>query len=133
MQLARLDIDIPRQNIVEDDVLNEIVAVIFFVVILLDRRKRDRKQVAVLGGRFVNAFDKYGKLRFHFAAKRLIRIAVADKYLVRVAGVKREKVASLADFGQIAARNDRCAVVHNADHTVDTIAHLMNDPLKKPV
>ena len=62
-----------------------------------------------------------------------IESVLAQKTSFGVAGVKRKKVASLADFGQIAARNDRCAVVHNADHTVDTIAHLVNDPLKKPV
>ena len=73
------------------------------------------------------------QIRVHLVAKRLIRIAVAHEHLVRVADVERKEIARFANFGEIAARDDRRAVIHDADHPVDTVSHLVDDSLEKPV
>ena len=44
-----------------------------------------------------------------------------------------KEIAGFTNFSQIAAGDNRSAVIYDTDHSVDTIPHLMNDTLEKPV
>ena len=92
MQLAGLDAYIARENVVENYVLHEVVAVILLVVILLDARKGDSENGGVLPRHFVRSFDKYRVIRLYVNAERLVGVTVADKDIVRIAELDREEV-----------------------------------------
>ena len=59
-QLARLEIDISGQDIVEDNILYKIGAIVLFIIILLDRRERNCKELSVLLSDLVAALYKNG-------------------------------------------------------------------------
>ena len=63
MQLARLKIDVAREDIIEDNVLDEIPAVIPLVVVLLYTRERYRDNARIFGRVLIAAFHKDGIIR----------------------------------------------------------------------
>ena len=130
MQLPCLDHNISRQHIVQHHVLDEVVPVVLFVVILLDVGKGDCHDACILGSVFVHALHEYGVIRRHPGAKGLVGVAVPDEDLVGVAQIQRNKLICGADLRQVAAGDDGCSIIHNANHSVNGIAHLVNQPLK---
>ena len=92
VQLTGLYADIARKHVIEDYVLDEVVAVILLIIVLLYARKGDSENGSVLACHFVGAFDKYGVVRLYMNAEGLVGIAVADEDIVRIAELDREEV-----------------------------------------
>ena len=130
MELPGLDIDVPGEDVVQDDILDEVVAVVLFVVVLLDAGQRHRKDAAVAGGHLVRALDEYGELRLGLRAERLVGVAVPDEDVLVFAHIQQQELAGLPDARQVAAGDDGGGIVHHADHPVDRIPHLMDDALE---
>ena len=130
VQFARLDIDIARQNVFQNDVFDEVVAVILFVVVLLDAGEGDGQNVAELGCDLVGSLHKDRVIRLGPGAERLVGVAVADKNIGVLVEVQHQIFVGFADSGQVAAGDGNRVAVHYADDTVDGVPHLMNDPLK---
>ena len=121
MQLARLEADIAGQDVVKDYILYEVVAVVFFVVVLLDAGQGDRDNARVLACGLVGAFHEYGVVRLYMYAEGLVSISVAYEYFA-------------APYPcEIAARDYSTVLVDNADNAVNCVLHLMDNALKKSV
>ena len=65
MKFSCLDNDVSGENIVEDNVLDEVVSVIFFVIVLLDVGECDSKYACVLCSSIVNALNKDRIIRLY--------------------------------------------------------------------
>ena len=133
VKLSRLQADVAREHVVQDYVLDEVVAVVLFVVVLLDARERYGDDARILPCRLVRALDEYRVVRLDMDTERLIGVAVADKHLVGVAKLDGEKFVSAAHSCEIAACDDGAVFVNNADNAVYCVLHLVDDALKKPV
>ena len=130
MQLAGLDRDIAREDVVEDDVLYEVVAVVFLVIVLLYARKGDSEDRRVLARHFVGALNEYRVIRLNVYTERLVGVTVADEDIVRVAELDREEIIRGADLRQLAARDNSRVLIDNADNSADGISHLVNYSLE---
>ena len=115
------------------NILDEIAAVILFIVVLLDAGERDAEHPAHLGGQIIGAGNEHRVFGFHLGAKGLVGDAIADKQFVIFAQFRRQKIVRLANLGQIAAGNDGRAFIDHANHTVNGIAHLINQALEQTV
>ena len=58
MQLPGLDVDSAGQDIVQNYIFNEVIAVIFLIVVLLDAGEGDGQNRRVAGGHIIGALDK---------------------------------------------------------------------------
>ena len=47
--------------------------------------------------------------------------------------IQRNEFIGGADFRQIAASNNGCTIIHNADSRINGIPHLMDKPLKQSI
>ena len=133
VQLTRFQADIAGKDIIEDDVLYKVVSVILFIVVLLDAGKRDCDNACILCGRLVRALYEYCVIRLNMNAERLVGIAVADEYFVRIAKLDGEEVVSAAHSCEITAGNDGAVFIDNTDNAVYRILHLMNNTLEQSV
>lgn len=133
VQLARLEADIAGQDIVKDYILYEVVAVVLFVVVLLDAGQGDRDNARVLACGFVGAFHEYGVVRLYVYAEGLVSISVAYEYFVGIAKLYGEEVVAAPYPCEIAARDYSTVLVDNADNAVNCVLHLMDNALKKSV
>ena len=130
MHLPGLDIDITGQDVIQDHILDEVVAVVLFIIILLDAGQCHCQDPAVPGGHLVRALHKDCEFRLGLGAERLVGISVPNKLILVFAHIQHEILTGFANAGEIAAGNHRCGIIHNADHTVDGIPHLVDDALK---
>ena len=130
MQLARLYVNIAGQYVIENNVFDEVVSVIFFIVVLLYRSKGDSKYARVLCRNFVSTFYKYSVIGLHMRAERLVCIAVANENIMRIAEVERYEFVRSAHLSKLGAGNDRSGLVDNSDSAVDSFTHLMYHVLK---
>ena len=133
MQLPRLGKNIAGQNIIQNNILDEIAAVILFIVVLLDAGERDAEHPAHLGGQIIGAGNEHRVFGFHLGAKGFVGDAVAHKQFAVFPKIDRQKVVRLADLGQVAAGNDGGAFVDHADHTVNGVPHLIDQSLEQSV
>ena len=58
MQLPGLDVDVAGQDIVQNYIFNEVIAVIFLIVVLLDAGEGDGQNRRIAGGHIIGALDK---------------------------------------------------------------------------
>ena len=130
MQLPGFDINVPGEDVVQHHVLHKVIAVVLFVVILLNGGQGDGQKLGILGSAFVGPFHKHGVVRFDVGAKGLIGIAVPDKGVVGITQIQGDELIGQPHFGQVTARNDGSRLIHNADDPIDDIPHLVNDSLK---
>ena len=133
MQFLCLGKDIAGQDVVEHNVFNKIVAVIFFIIVLLDTGQGNCKDLCIPCSHLVTALDKNGIIRLDMRAKRLIGIAIADKHIVRLAKIDRIIISGRTDLGKFAAGNNRRIFINYTDHPVDRITHLVDNTLEKTV
>ena len=129
-QLTRLEIDIPRQDIVKDNVFDKVATVIFFVVILFDARERNRQQRGKLARLFVGTLHEQDVLRTRPGSKRLVGIAVLHKGFLQGKGFGGNRIGNLPNASQITAGNNGHSLIDNAYRAVNRLPHLMNDALK---
>ena len=125
MQLTRFDNNITGEYIVKDNIFDEIVAVIFLIIILLDAGHCDSKNIRIFRSVFIGALNEHGVIGCSADAERLIGVAVADEDVMRITQIQRHKLIGRADLGQVAARNNGCVLIHNADGGIHGIAHLV--------
>ena len=133
VQLACLEADFAREHVVQDYVLDEVVAVVLLVVVLLDTGERYRDNAGVLSGRLVGALHEYRIVRLNMDTKRLVGVSVADKHLVGVAQFNGEEIIPSAYSCEIAASDDGAVFVDYADNAVNCVLHLVDDTLEKSV
>ena len=133
VQLACLDDDIAGEHIVQHNVLDEVVAVVLLVVILLDVGKCDGKDARIFGGCFIRSLYEYRIIGLLVSAERLVGITVADEDVMCIAEIQRYKFICGADLGEVAAGDDCCVLVHDADGSVHGIAHLVYQSLEQSV
>ena len=74
MKLSCLQIDISGENVVENDVFDEVRAVVLLVVILLDARKGNAEQLSVLLSVLVGTLNKNSIVVLGAAAKGFVGI-----------------------------------------------------------
>ena len=130
MKLTGLNADIAGEYVIENDILDEIVAVVLFIVILLDAGKGDSEYGRVLACDFICTFNENRIVGLYVNAEGLICISVADKDIVGFTQLDSEEVVAGAYSGKLAAGYDCCVFVNNADNSADGITHLMNYALK---
>ena len=130
MHFPGLDIDVAGQDVVEDYILDEVVAVILLVIILLDAGQCHSQNAAVPGSHFVRALHKDRKLRLGLGTERLVGISIPHKQILIFPHVQHEIFTGLPDASEIAAGDNGSSIVHNADHTVDGIPHLVDNALE---
>jgi len=126
VKLTGFDNDIAGENVIEDYVLDEVVAVILFIIVLLDVGKSDSEDACVLSSSIVNALYKSSVIGLNTRAERLVCEAVADEDIVRIREIERNELVCCAYAGEIAAGDDSSCLVNYTDSSVDRITHLMN-------
>ena len=129
MQLTRLQIDVAREDIVQNQVLDEIIAVILLVIILLDDNERAGENGGVLRSLVVCTLDKNRRLGSGVRTEGTVAVAVVDKALALTDLLYGDVGGGLADLAEIAAGKDGAGRLDNAYGSVDGISHLMNDCL----
>ena len=134
VQLFGADVDISRQDIVGDDVLDEDRLVVLFLVIDLCLLKSDRGKDAHAARRGVMAIHKDGIIQPRAQpADGLICAEIGREDLIGIIAEAAVKIIELrADHGKLAARGNDSLIVHNADAPVGGILHLDDDALENP-
>lgn len=133
MQLSGLYSYIARQNVIQNDIFDKIVSVVFFVIVLLYAGKGDGNHRGVLGRRFVGSLHKYHIIGSHMNTEGFIGVAVLGIRVVSLVQLNREKLVGSAYFGKIAARHYGSVLVDHPDNAVDSVLHLMYHTLKQSV
>jgi len=130
MELSCLDMDISWEDVIEDNVFNEVVAVILLVVILLDARQSDSEDARIFRGDFVSPLNEHCIVRLHKSSEGLIGIAVAHKDIMRIAQIEGNELIGRPDLRQLRAGDDSSSLVNDAYRAVNGISHLVNYALK---
>ena len=99
MQLPGFDINIAGENVVQHHVLHKVIAVVLFVVILLNGGQGDGQKLGILGSAFVGSFYKHGVIRLDVGTERLIGIAVPDKGVVGITQIQGDELVGQPHFG----------------------------------
>ena len=115
MQLSGLHVHVAGQNVIENDVLDKVVAVVLLVVILLDAGQRDGQQPGIAAGDLVGAGHENGVVAFLVGAKGLKGIGIFDKAVFQVGTGEIAALKDVADLLQLAAGDDVALVVNHAD------------------
>ena len=132
MQLARLDIDVAREDIVEDNILDKGRFVVLFIVKRLDAVDRYRREPADALCKLVLAMDEDRVLKTRAAPGKGFVCHAADTYhIVGIRKFARRVLAHLADARKLRARNDGAGRIDHAHGAVNRVFHLQNDALKK--
>ena len=74
--------NVARQHVVKHYVLDEIVSVVFFVIILLYAGKSNGKYACILCCHLVCSLNENSIVRFHMSTEWLIGITVSNKNVV---------------------------------------------------
>ncbi len=130
VKLASLKIDIAREDVVEDNVLNEVSAIIFLVVELLNVAEGNRQNRHVSLSSLVIALDKDGILSRALAIERLISIAIHDEGRCRLEEVRGNTASDFANLVEVATSYNNRRFINYADCPADSVMHLVNDTLK---
>ena len=132
-QLAALQINVAGQDVIEDNVFDEIAAVILFIVILLDAVQRNSQKADIFCGFRVVAGDEHCVFRARAAAEGFICVVAGNKCSLRCNVFRRYGFRYFADLAELAARDNHGGLVDDADRAVNGITHLMNDALKQSI
>ena len=133
MQFPGLGINIAGQNIVQHHILDEIGLVELFIVILLDALQTDGQHGSKLFCRLVRPFHKDSVIVVLGTRKLVVSAAIAHEGIAGGQTLCRESLAHLADLAQLGTGNDRTGLVHDTNHTVHCVLHLVYHILEYPV
>ena len=133
MQLSGFNVNVAGQDVVQHNAFNEVVAVVLFIVVLLDAGKGNGEDGSVAGSHLVGAFHENGVIRLDVGPEGFVGVAVPDENVVGVAKIRRIVVTAGPDLRQIAAGDDGRRFIDHADHTVDGVPHLMDNALEKTI
>ena len=79
IQFTRLKVNIPRQNIIKNYVLNEVCAVILFIIVELNIRESNRDNRGILSRNYIVTLNKNGVLGTLCGTYRLKGVATENK------------------------------------------------------
>ena len=132
VQLLRADIDIARQNVVGDDILDEGSLVMLFLIVGLRAVERDVGHDAQTSGDLVVALGKHGVVKVGAPGnERLEGLFVDDDNGVRGAVELDNGLGPFFPDARGVAAGDHGAVgVDHADHAVGRLLHLDDHTLK---
>ena len=132
VQLAGLDINIARQDIIQNDILYEGSLVVLFVIQRLDIVDRNRNQRTDTARQFVLALYEYSVFQTRRTVTRcMISITAETNDLAGEAQLSDCFLPHFTDTRQIGTCYDRTACVNNADRTIHRILHLQNNRLEQ--
>ena len=130
VQFTCLNDDVPQQYVVQYYILDEVVAIVLFIVVLLDIEQGNCQNIGILRSSVVHALYKDRILRLCTRTKRLIGITVADKNIMYITEVEGNELIGRSHLCQVAASDDGRGVIDNANGCVNGIPHLVNQSLK---
>lgn len=131
-EFARLDSDIAGKYVVKNDVLDEVAPVEFLVVALLDVAQRHAADIRIFACKLIFAVNENSILGLHVRAERAVSAAVNDAVAVLRKNLRSVR-DNLAYFAELTAGDYGAGLINNADRSVNSVAHLMDDTLEKPV
>ena len=132
-QFTGLEVNITGQNVVKNNVLDEVAAVVFFIIILLDGGEGDGKNVCIAQSEIVGTLNKNSIFGVRMAAEGLVGITCGGE-AVRIGDLfGKNTLTNLAAAGKITAGNCDTRIINNTNGAVDCIAHLVNNSLEKSV
>ena len=132
-ELSRLDVDVTGQDVVQDDVLHEVAAVVFLVVELLDAAEGNGQDAGILLGEFIFPVDKDGVLMTHSGVEGQVGRTVEDDGIVRIENIGNQGLVLLPDALEFAAGDNGAGLIDDTDGAVDGVSHLVNDTLEKSI
>ena len=132
-QLASLEINIAGENIIKNNVLDEVAAVVLLVIILLDGGEGNSQNVGIAGGKLICTLNENCIFGMGMTAEGLIGIACGCKAFGIGNLLGKNALANLTAAGKVTAGDGNTRIVNNTDGAVDGIAHLMNYSLEKSV
>ncbi len=133
MELVALQIDIARQDVIQNHIFDEIASVIFFIIILLDVVHGHSQNFYIAPGVRVSAGNKGSIARPLAAAKGLKSVFIVDKDIVTGHILCDPIIEHISHTAQIAAGNDNRRLISHTDGTVDGVAHLVDNSLEQSV
>ena len=132
VQLAGLDINIARQDVIQNDILYEGSLVVLFVIQRLDIVNRNRNQRADAARQLVLTLYEYGVFQTRRTVTRcMISITAETNDLAGEAQLSDCFLPHFTDTRQIGTCYNRTACVNNADRTIHRILHLQNNRLEQ--
>ena len=133
MQLPRFGVDVAGQDVVENDVLDEVRLVEFFVVVLLDALQADGEHGGELLGGSVSALDKDCVVIVLGVGELMVGIPIAHESIPGRLADSGHTLAHLTDLPQLGAGNDGAGLINHADDTIHCVLHLVDHVLEYPV
>ena len=130
VKLLGLDVNIARQDIVKDDILDKRALVIFLVVKLLYVGKRDRQHLGQHLSHFILALNENGVFGFHIIADRTVGIAALAYHIRRVKQIVAQTGHKLSYSHKLRTGNNVIGFINYSYCAVNGIFHLMNYTLK---
>ena len=125
MQLAGFDVNIAGQDVVQNDILDEGRLVVLFVIQRLDVVDGYRHQRADAARQLILALHEYRILQTRGTVSRnMVGITAEPDDLSCEAQLSDRLLAHFTDTGQIGARDDRAARIHNANGAIHRVLHL---------
>ena len=132
VQLAGLDVNIARQDVVQNDILDEGRLVVLFVIQRLDIVDRNRNQRADAARQLVLALYEYGVFQTRRTVScNMVGITAETNDLAGEAQLSDCFLPHFTDTRQIGTCYNRTACVNNADRTIHRILHLQNNRLEQ--
>ena len=132
-EFSRLDVNVSRQDVVEDDILHKVAAVILLVVELLDAAEGDRQDAGILLCQLVFTVDEDGVLMTQSRVEGQVGRPIEDDGVVGIENIGNQGLVLLPDALEFAAGDDGAGLVDDADGAVDGVSHLVDDTLEKSI
>ena len=130
MKLLRLDVDIAREDIVKDDVLDERPLVVLLVIKILYVIEGDREDHGDLLCHLVLALDEDDVLRFCAVADLAVGISSGGDGVRSIRDLVADTLAGLTDADKLAARDDDPVLIDDSDDAIHRVLHLVDNSLK---
>ena len=125
VQLAGLDVNIARQDVVQNDILDEGRLVVLLVVKRLDVVDGYSHQRTDAAGQFILALYEYGVFQTRRTVScNMVGITAETNDLPCETQLSDRLFAHFTDTGQIGARDNRAARIHNTNGAIHRVLHL---------
>ena len=133
LQLAAAVDYVVGQHIVKNDIFHKAVAVVLFVIVLLDCQKVSAEKGSIAFGKLVSAFAKDNISIFIAGFDFAENIAAAHIFVVVCFKMSNHGLVLMTDHSFVAAGDDVTAVIHDTDFSVNILFQLIACVLKYSV
>ena len=130
MKLLGFDINIARQNIIENDIFDKRALVVFLVVKLLYIGERYRQHLGEHFSHLVLTLDKNSVFGLHVGADRTVCVSAFAYHVRRIEQIVAQTRHKFPYSYKLRTGNDIVGFVDNSYRAVNGILHLMNYALK---